>query len=54
MTFPGYAEVGGETSDLAFLCTATTIPGQILGTVTVPFRGRLLNLVAIEHLIHGQ
>ena len=45
MTFPGYAEVGGETSDLAFLCTATTIPGQSLGTVDVPFRGRLLKLV---------
>ena len=45
MTFPGYAEVGGETSDLAFLCTATSIPGQNLGTVTVPFRGRVLNLV---------
>ena len=45
LTFPGYAEVGGETSDLAFLCTATTIPGQSLGTVDVPFRGRLLKLV---------
>ena len=45
MSFPGYAEVGGETSDLAFLCTATTIPGQSLGTVDVPFRGRLLKLV---------
>ena len=45
MTFPGYAEVGGETSDLSYLCTATSIPGQSLGTVPVPFRGRVLNLV---------
>ena len=45
MSFPGYAEVGGETSDLSYLCTATSIPGQTLGTVAVPFRGRILNLV---------
>jgi len=45
LSFPGYAEVGGETSDLSYLCTATSIPGQTLGTVAVPFRGRVLNLV---------
>jgi hypothetical protein len=45
LSFPGYAEVGGETSDLSYLCTATSIPGQTLGVATVPFRGRLLNLV---------
>ena len=45
MTFPGYAEIGGETSDLSYLCTATSLPGQTLGTVAVPFRGRLLQLV---------
>ena len=45
MTFPGYSSVGGETSDLSYLCTATSIPGQSLGTVAVPFRGRVLNLV---------
>ena len=45
LSFPGYAEVGGETSDLSYLCTATSIPGQNLGTVAVPFRGRVLNLV---------
>ena len=45
VSFPGYAEVGGETSDLSYLCTATSIPGQSLGTVAVPFRGRVLNLV---------
>ena len=45
LSFPGYAEVGGETSDLSYLCTATSIPGQTLGVATVPFRGRLLHLV---------
>ena len=45
LSFPGYAEVGGETSDLSYLCTAASIPGQTLGTVAVPFRGRLLQLV---------
>ena len=45
MNFPAYSSVGGETSDLSYLCTATAIPGQNLGTVAVPFRGRVLNLV---------
>ena len=45
LPFPGYASTGGETSDLSYLCTATSIPGQSLGTVAVPFRGRVLNLV---------
>jgi hypothetical protein len=44
LPFPGYASVGGETSDLAFLCTATSIPGQTLASVAVPFRGRVLNI----------
>ena len=44
MNFPAYAEQGGETSDLSYLCTATALPGQTLGTVSVPFRGRVLNL----------
>ena len=44
LPFPGYAAVGGETSDLAFLCTATAIPGQTIGTVPVDFRGRKLQL----------
>ena len=45
LPFPGYSAVGGETADLAFLCNATSIPGQNLGTVPVNFRGRVLNLV---------
>ena len=44
MTFPGYSSVGGETSDLAFLCSATALPGQTVGQVAIPFRGRVLNI----------
>ena len=44
MPFPGYAAVGGETSDLAFLCTATAIPGQTINKIAVDFRGRKLHL----------
>jgi len=54
LPFPGYSSVGGETSDLSFLCTATAIPGQDIPIVTVNFRGRQLNLLAIaEHLVLG-
>jgi len=44
MPFPGYSSVGGETSDLSFLCTATGIPGQDIPMVSVNFRGRQLKL----------
>ncbi len=44
LPFPGYASVGGETSDLAFLCSATDLPGQTLGQIAVDFRGRKLNI----------
>ena len=44
MNFPAYSAVGGETSDLSFLCTATGIPGQDIPMVTVNFRGRQLKL----------
>ena len=44
MPFPGYAQVGGETEDLAFLCTATSLPGMKIGTITVPFRGREIKI----------
>ena len=40
MPFPGYAQVGGEIEDLAFLCRSTTIPAMNVGVVEVPFRGR--------------
>ena len=44
LPFPGYASVGGETSDLAFLCSATALPGQTVGQVAIPFKGRVLNI----------
>ena len=44
MPFPGYAQVGGEIEDLAFLCTSTTIPAMTIGNVNVPFRGRVIKI----------
>ena len=44
MPFPGYAQVGGEIEDLAFLCTSTTIPAMTVGGFTVPFRGRQIKI----------
>jgi len=44
MPFPGYAQVGGEIEDLAFLCTATSIPAMTIGQVVVPFRGRQIKI----------
>ena len=44
MPFPGYAQVGGEIEDLAFLCTSTTIPAMTVGNVNVPFRGRQIKI----------
>jgi len=42
MPFPGYAATGGETRVMSFLCRSTNLPGQTLGEVPVPFRGRVL------------
>ena len=44
MPFPGYAQVGGEIEDLAFLCTSTTIPAMTVGNDNVPFRGRQIKI----------
>ena len=44
MPFPGYAQVGGEIEDLAFLCTTTSIPALTVGNITVPFRGRQIKI----------
>ncbi len=44
MPFPGYAQVGGEIEEMAFLCTGTTLPGMVIGNVDVPFRGRVIKL----------
>ena len=44
MPFPGYAQVGGEIEDLAFLCTTAQIPAMTVGNVNVPFRGRQIKI----------
>ena len=40
MPFPGYASVGGEIEDFAFLCRATSLPAMNVGNIDVKFRGR--------------
>ena len=42
LPFPGFASVGGETSDMAFLCTATSTPASTVSDVPIAFRGRTL------------
>ena len=54
LPFPGYAAVGGETSDLAFLCRATAIPGQTIGNLMFLSEEEYLNLLEIELSNHGQ
>ena len=44
MPFPGYAQVGGEIEDLAFLCTTAQIPAMNVGNINVPFRGRQIKI----------
>jgi hypothetical protein len=44
MPFPGYAQVGGEIEDLAFLCSAAAIPAMSVALVSVPFRGRNIKI----------
>ena len=44
MPFPGYAQVGGEIEDLAFLCRGAKLPPSVLGLVEVPFRGRNIKI----------
>jgi len=46
MPFPGYAQVGGETEELAFLCQTASIPAMNINTSTVYFRGRPIYLAA--------
>ena len=46
MPIPGYAQVGGETEELAFLCQSTSIPAMEINTATVNFRGRPIYLAA--------
>jgi hypothetical protein len=42
MPFPGFAQIGGETESMAYLCEAASLPGMTVGTVDIPFRGRTL------------
>ena len=42
LPFPGFASVGGETSDMAFLCTSTSTPASTVSDVPIAFRGRSL------------
>ena len=44
MPFPGYAQVGGEIEDLAFLCRSTIIPSMSVPSFNVPFRGRSIKI----------
>ena len=44
LPFPGYAQVGGEIEDLAFLCRATNIPDMTIASVPVTFRGRTIKI----------
>jgi len=44
MPFPGYAQVGGEIETLAFLCQATSLPDMTIGSISVPFRGRVIKI----------
>jgi hypothetical protein len=44
LPFPGYAQVGGEIEDLAFLCRATNIPDMTIASVPVLFRGRTIKI----------
>ena len=44
MPFPGYASVGGEIEELAFLCRATSIPSMEITSISVPFRGRAIKI----------
>ncbi|MEK9698756.1 MAG: phage tail protein [Candidatus Poseidoniales archaeon] len=42
IAFPGYA--GGDTEITNFMCRSAQIPASIIGTVEVPFRGRIIKL----------
>ena len=44
MPFPGYAQVGGEIEELAFLCKTTALPAMSVPSFIVPFRGRQIKI----------
>ena len=44
MPFPGFAQVGGEIEELAFLCKSASLPGMEVPSFNVPFRGRAIKI----------
>ena len=42
MTFPGGLTIGNASNALTYLCSAAQLPGQTIGEIQVPFRGRNL------------
>ena len=42
MPFPGFASLGGETENMSFLCSASSLPGMTVAETPIPFRGRTL------------
>ena len=44
LTFPSYVNLGGAaTAQAAFLVSATTLPGSVIGNTAVQYRGRQVN-----------
>ena len=44
MPFPGYAQVGGEIEEMAFLCRTTSLPAMSVTPLEIPFRGRKIKI----------
>lgn len=42
INFPAYAK--GDVEIASFLCEAAQLPGSVMGSITIPFRGRQLKL----------
>ena len=42
MPFPGFASLGGETENMSFLCSSSSLPGMTVEATPIPFRGRTL------------
>ena len=42
--WPTGVKLRGNTADFMFLCTGASLPASTIGTVSVPFRGRNINL----------
>lgn len=44
LTFPSAVSAGGEEEELSFLCKAAQIPAANVGTIEVPFLGRVFKV----------